>query len=58
MLQGLVDTKKEYIEHLQDLLAVPIAEKIYSALIKIKSVLISVIFAKKRRVGIQKVKKP
>jgi len=34
MLQGLVDTKKEYIEHLQDLLAVPIAEKIYSIYIE------------------------
>ena len=30
MLQGLIDTKKEYIEHLQDLISVPIAERIYS----------------------------
>ena len=30
MLKGLVDTKNEYIEHLQDILAVPIAEKIYN----------------------------
>jgi hypothetical protein len=30
MLQGLIDQKKEYIEHLQNLLAIPIAERIYS----------------------------
>ena len=30
MLQSLLDQKKEYIEHLQGLLAVPIAERIYN----------------------------
>ena len=30
MLQSLIDSKKEYIEHLQDLLATPISEKIYN----------------------------
>ncbi len=30
MLQSLIDTKKEYIEHIQDLLGIPIAEKIYT----------------------------
>jgi hypothetical protein len=29
-MDGLVDTKNEYIEHLQDILSIPIAKKIYS----------------------------
>ena len=29
-MEGLVDTKKDYIEHLQELISVPISEKIYS----------------------------
>jgi len=28
-MNGLVDTKNEYIEHLQDILSIPIAKKIY-----------------------------
>jgi hypothetical protein len=36
MLQGLVDTKKEYIAHLQNLLAVPIAQKLYAIYIDCK----------------------
>ena len=29
MLQALIDQKKEYIDHIQNLLAIPIAEKLY-----------------------------
>lgn len=37
MSKGLVDTKKEYVNFLQDLLAVPIAEKIYDIYIECQS---------------------
>ena len=29
-MQGLIDCKKEYIEHIQDVLTIPISQRIYS----------------------------